>query len=456
MPDGEYPSAGAATAEDLETSERLVDFIRHCPSMFHTAATVTARLDQAGFTHLPEGDAWGVKPGGSYYTTRNTSSVIAFRVGENALDCNGYHFQMTAAHADSPTYKVKSVPVLEGPEECLRLDVEGYGGMIGYTWLDKPLSLAGRVLVRTADGIESRLFAPDRDLLLIPSVAIHLDRTVNDGKAFNEAVDLCPLFSAGRLRKEDFDRMVAEGVGVDPEDILARDLFLVNREQPCVWGLADEFVSSPKLDDLQCAFASLEAFVAEKNTQCVTVYACFDNEEVGSNTKQGAMSTLLHDTLVRVNATLGMGEEGYLRALSRSFLVSCDNAHALHPNHPELYDAVNRCHLNGGPVIKEAANQMYTTDAFSRAVFVALCERAGVPYQTFANRSDMAGGSTLGNLSNTQVSVHAVDIGLPQLAMHSSYETTGIRDTAWTIRALREFFSADLRITGAERVEIAS
>ena len=166
------------------------------------------------------------------------------------------------------------------------------------------------------------------------------------------------------------------------------------------------------------------------------------------------MSTLLHDTLVRANAALGMGEEDYLRALSRSFLVSCDNAHALHPNHPDLYDAVNRCHLNGGPVVKEAANQKYTTDAFSRAVFVALCERAGVPHQTFANRSDMAGGSTLGNLSNTQVSVHAVDIGLPQLAMHSNYETTGTRDTAWTIRALREFFSANLRITGAERVEM--
>jgi aspartyl aminopeptidase len=361
---------------------------------------------------------------------------------------------MTAAHSDSPTYKVKSVPVLEGPEGYLRLDVEGYGGMIDYTWLDKPLSLAGRVLVRTAAGIESRLFAPDRDLLLIPSVAIHLNRSVNDGKAFNKVVDLCPLFSAGRLSKEDFDRMVAEGVGAKPEDVLARDLFLVNRERPCVWGMADEFVSSPKLDDLQCAFASLEAFVAEKNRRCVTVYACFDNEEVGSNTKQGAMSTLLHDTLVRANAALGMGEEDYLRALSRSFLVSCDNAHALHPNHPDLYDAVNRCHLNGGPVVKEAANQKYTTDAFSRAVFVALCERAGVPHQTFANRSDMAGGSTLGNLSNTQVSVHAVDIGLPQLAMHSNYETTGTRDTAWTIRALREFFSANLRITGAERVEM--
>lgn len=455
MPDDKHPATDGATAEGLETSERLVDFIHRCPSMFHTAASIGARLDQAGFTRLPEGDAWEVRPGGSYYTTRNGSSVVAFRVGEDALDRSGYHFQMTAAHADSPTYKLKSAPALEGPEEYLRLDVEGYGGMIDYTWLDKPLSLAGRVLVRAADGIESRLFAPDRDLLLIPSVAIHLDRSVNEGKAFNKAVDLCPLFSAGRLRKDDFDRMVAESVGAKPEDVLAHDLFLVNRERACIWGLADEFVSSPKLDDLQCAFASLEAFAAERNRRCVTVYACFDNEEVGSDTKQGAMSTLLRDTLVRANAALGMGEGDYLRALSRSFLVSCDNAHALHPNHPELYDAANRCRLNGGPVVKESANQKYTTDAFSRAVFVALCERAGVPCQTFANRSDMAGGSTLGNLSNTQVSVHAVDIGLPQLAMHSSYETAGVRDTAWAIRALREFFSADLRITGADRVELA-
>ena len=224
MPDEKHPTAEGATAEDLETSERLIDFIHRCPSMFHTATTISTRLDQAGFTYLPESDAWDVEPGGSYYTTRNGSSVIAFSVGEDALDRDTYHFQMTAAHADSPTYKVKSVPVLEGPEKYLRLNVEGYGGMIDYTWLDKPLSLAGRVLVRTATGIESRLFAPDRDLLLIPSVAIHLNRSVNDGKAFNKAVDLCPLFSAGRLHEEDFDRMVAEGVGASPEDVLARDL----------------------------------------------------------------------------------------------------------------------------------------------------------------------------------------------------------------------------------------
>jgi aspartyl aminopeptidase len=446
-------------AESVQVSRSLLGFIQGCPSMFHTAHTLSQYLEEAGFTYLPEGDGWDVEEGGNYYTTRNGSSVIAFRVGKKALVKNGdsteYHFQMTAAHADSPTYKVKAVPELDGPEGMLRLNVEAYGGMIDGSWLDRPLSLAGRVLVQTDKGVESRLFAPDRDLVLIPSVCIHMNRQVNDGFKFNRAVDLCPLLSAGRLTKGDFDRFVAEEVGAKPEDLLARDLFLVNRTQPSIWGFDQEFVSTPKLDDLQSVFASLEAFVSAPNPNCVTVFCCFDNEEVGSNTKQGALSTFLKDTLRRASFSLGASEQDYLRALSKSMLVSCDNAHAVHPNHPELHDAGNRCRLNGGIVIKEAANQKYTTDAFSRAAFMAVCNKAGVPVQTFANRSDMAGGSTLGNLSNVQASVHAVDVGLPQLSMHSSYETTGVADTALGIRALEAFFRANLKIEGAERIEIA-
>ncbi len=435
---------------DIELSQELCAFIEQSPSMFHVAASISRRLESAGFRRLSEQDAWAVAPGDACYVVRNNSSVIAFKVGSE-LPADGYHLQMAAAHNDSPTFKVKHVPELDGPQDTLRLDVEAYGGMIDSTWLDRPLGIAGRVLVRTAENrIESRLVASEGDVALIPNVAIHQNREANKGVAYNRQIDLCPLFSAGALKRGAFDAMLAKLAGVRPEDLVAKDVFLVNRTAPRVWGWADEFVSAPKLDDLQCNFAALEAFVSAENPACITVLACFDNEEVGSGTKQGALSTFLHDVLSRVNAALGRTDGDLVRALAGSFLVSCDNSHAVHPNHPELFDAANCGRLNGGVVVKEAASEKYTTDAFSRAVFTAICERAGVPVQTFANRSDNAGGSTLGNLSNQQVSVHSVDVGLAQLAMHSSYETAGVADTGHLMRALKAFYEADIHIDGAD------
>ena len=480
----------------VERAQGLVDFIAACPSMFHTAATISARLDAAGFTRLPEGGAWTQERGGSYYTVRNNSSVIAWKVGAEvgelsgaargdaasvdapaachaapAADAKGaaydaaaapavrnaapaLHFQLCASHSDSPTFKLKTVAELEGPRTYLRLDTEAYGGMIDYTWFDRPLGLAGRVLVRDGARVESRLVAPDADLAIIPSVPIHMQRDVNSGFAPNRARDLAPVVSLGALGAGSLDELLARELGVSAGQILARDLFLVNRQPGRVWGEAQEFVSSPKLDDLGCAYTSLEAFLASANARDVSVYCCFDNEEVGSNTKQGAMSTLLRDTLARVVAGLGGTEEDYHRALAASMLVSCDNAHALHPNRPDLHDAANAPVLGGGLVVKEAANQKYCTDAFSRAAFLAVCADAGVPTQTFANRSDMAGGSTLGNLSNIQMSMHAVDVGMPQLAMHSSFETAAVTDVDLAIRALTAFYDADLAIDGADAVTI--
>ena len=434
---------------DESISNELLAFIEQCPSAFHTIHAITCQLEQAGFSYLPEGAHWELRPGGSYYTTRNGSSIIAFRIGREMSD---YHFQLCASHSDSPSYKIKNEAELEGPGEYLRLNVEAYGGMIDSTWFDRPLGVAGRVLVKEADGVSARLFSADRDVLLIPNVAIHFNREINNGYKYNRQVDLCPLFSAGELKKGAFDAFVADQLGIEPERILGKDLFLVNRQKGSVWGARGEFVSSPKLDDLQCAYASLQAFLQAENDKVVNVYCCFDNEEVGSNTKQGAMSTFLADVLERINTGLGKDREEYLQAQARSFLVSCDNAHAVHPNHPDKTDAKNCVWMNRGIVIKESANQKYTTDAFSRAVFAQLCERAQVPVQSFANRSDSAGGSTLGNLSNTQVSMHAVDIGLAQLAMHSSYETAGAKDTAYAIRALRMFYETNLRIEEAARV----
>ena len=398
----------------MNAAKELLTFIENSPSMFHSIETIKGMLDEAGFTYLPERTCWDVKQGGTYYTIRNHSSIIAFRVGKELGD---YHFQMCASHSDSPTYKIKNVPELNGPGEYLRLDVEAYGGMIDSTWFDRPLTVAGRVLVKDGQGVSARLLYIDKDLFIIPNVAIHFNREVNNGYKYNRQVDLCPLFSAGELKKGAFDAMIAKELGVAAEDILGKDLFLVNRQPGTIWGYADEFVSSPKLDDLQCAYVSLKAFLEAKNERDVSVYCCFDNEEVGSNTKQGAMSTFLQD-----------------------------------PNHGEKTDAVNCSWMNKGIVIKESANQKYTTDAFSRAVFTNVCNEAGVPVQVFANRSDILGGSTLGNLSNTQVSVHAVDIGLPQLAMHSCYETAGVKDVEYAIRALTKFYQTTLQIEGAERV----
>ena len=447
----------AIDAHEVQAAQDMLRFIEGCPSMFHTTAAIAARLEAVGFTELPEGASWEVEPGGSYYVTRNGSSIIAFRVGARALAVRDrFHFQLAASHGDSPTFKIKSAGELAGPAEYRRLNVEAYGGMMDYTWFDRPLGIAGRALVEEDGAVMSHLVHLDRDIAIIPSVAIHLNRDVNGGFAPNRAGDLCPLVSAGVLGEGNLDALVAHAVGAEPEQVLASDLFLVNRQQARVWGVADEFVSSPRIDDLMCAYTSLEGFLTAANSACVTVYCCFDNEEVGSNTKQGAMSTFLPDVLTRLMAALDMDEGEYRRALSRSMLVSCDNAHALHPNSPSLHDAQNSCVLNGGPVIKEAANQHYCSDAFSRAVFVALCRRADVPFQTFANRSDMAGGSTLGNLSNMQASMHAVDMGCPQLAMHSSYETAGTRDVDLTIRAMQAFFGTDIRIDGARGFELVS
>lgn len=431
----------------IDVSKELVEFIQNSPSMFHSNQSIANILEDEGYTYLPEGSSWKLEKGGHYYTKRNNSSIIAFQIGKELSD---YHFQMSAAHGDSPTFKVKSVPEVEGPGEYLRLNVEAYGGMIDSTWFDRPLSLAGRVLVEEGNKAVSKLISIDKDILMIPNVAIHFNRNINDGYKYNRQVDLLPLFSAGELKKGDFDKMLAEELGVQPEQILASDLFLVNRQAPSIWGYKDEFVSSPKLDNLQCSFSTLKGFIGAENPKAVNVYCNFDNEEVGSNTKQGAMSTFLLDTLKRINTGLGFNEDDYHAAVAKSFLISADNAHACHPNHEEKTDQTNRTFMNHGIVIKEAANQKYTTDAFSQAVFKRICKKAGVPCQNFANRSDIPGGSTLGNLSNTQVSVHALDIGLPQLAMHSTYETAGSKDTLYMIQALSTYFNSNIEIDAAE------
>lgn len=434
-----------------ELAHELLTFIQKSPSCFHAVNEMKTLLIDGGYEELRECEEWNLKKGGRYFTTRNGSSIIAFQIG-NELD--DYHFQVTSSHSDSPTFKVKEVAELKGKGGYVQLNTEGYGGMLCATWMDRPLSLAGRVLVKEGNSFTSKLLSFDKDLLLIPNVAIHMNREVNSGMKYNNQVDMLPLFSAGECEENAYMQLIADELGVAKEQIFGTDLYLYNRMAPSIWGAREEFISSPKLDDLQCAFTSLKALLAGKNDHAVNVFACFDNEEVGSGTKQGACSTFLYDVLQRINDNLGFTKEDYYRAVAKSFMVSCDNAHAVHPNHPEKTDATNCTYMNKGIVIKYSANQKYTTDAISSAVFSGICEQAGVPVQHFANRSDAAGGSTLGNLSSQKVSMHTVDIGLAQLAMHSSYETAGIKDSVYMVKGLTEFYNSNLHITDSESIEV--
>ena len=423
----------------MDILKDLMDFLDSSVTMFHAINECEKVLQRSGFIYLPENGKWNINKG-KYYTKRNSSSLIAFDIAEG-----DYRFQISAAHSDSPTFKLKDRPVIEA-NGYLKLNVEGYGGMINATWLDKPLTLAGRVMVNTDKGIETRLLHIDRDLLIIPNVPIHFNREINKGFAFNNQVDMLPILSAGNLKEADFDNMIAKELGIEAEAILAKDLYLVNRQKAAIIGFDNELISSGRLDDLECVYTSLRGFVEAENKNHINVFAVFDNEEVGSVTKQGAMSTFLASTLDRVNTALGKSKEEYYRVIAKSILISCDNAHAVHPNHPELFDVKNRPVLNQGIAIKESANQKYTTDAFSRAILKKILEKKNIPYQTFANRSDIAGGSTLGNLSNTVVSMNAVDIGLPQLAMHSAYETAGAKDVVYAFETLKAFFEANIDI----------
>lgn len=411
----------------------LFEFLQGAVTPYHAAAIAAAWLDAAGYTCLEEADYWNLEAGKGYYITRNGSSVIAWRVPEHAIG----GWRIAASHSDSPCWKIKNEKVEN--DGCSRLSVEGYGGMIMSTWLDRPLSAAGRIIVSENGKLVSKLVNLDRTTLVIPSVAIHMDRTANGGHAWNIQQDLLPLYGTADDSLSFIDA-VAAAAQVAPENILGHDLYLYSRIEGTLWGERHEFISSARLDDLQCAFAAFRGFTAGKKEKHICVYALFNNEEVGSATNQGAGATFLKNTLTRISRSLGYSYDETQAMIARSFMISADNGHALHPNHGEYADPVNAPRLNEGIVIKFNAQQRYATDGFSAAFFRDLCRRVEVPTQTFTNRSDIPGGSTLGNISNTKVSMPTVDIGLSQLAMHSSYETAGTKDTAYLVMACTAFF----------------
>jgi len=422
----------------MDHLEKFLTFVEQSPTAFQAVANFREELSRKGYRELKEKDPWMVDEGGRYYVVRNDSAIIAFQVPGSGFS----PFRIAAAHSDSPAFKLKPHFEEEVEGAYVRLNVEKYGGMIMSTWLDRPLSIAGRLVVREGDGIAVKLVNLDRDAVLIPNMPIHFNRQINDGYSWNPQVDLLPLYgengSAGKLMEE-----LAAAAGVEKDRIISHDLFLYSRQPASVWGADDAFFSCQRIDDLECAWGAMTALMESEARDTVNVCAIFDNEEVGSLSRQGADSNFLYDTLTRLGFALGASDGEIRAAMADGFMVSADNAHAVHPNHPEKYDKQNRVYMNRGIVIKHNSNQKYTTDAVSDAVFTLVCERAGVPVQHFSNRSDIPGGSTLGNLSGAHVSMSSVDIGLAQLAMHSICETAGTKDLEDLVKALKYYWEEE-------------
>ncbi len=415
----------------MKNMNDFFDFICSSPTAYHVVDSVRKKLLAAGYSELSESSDNGFSDGGKHFVIRGGSSVIAFR----GKSVNG--FSICASHSDFPAFKLKSLGETVGAYS--RIPVERYGGMIYYSWLDRPLSIAGRVAVRTESGIQLRLINIERELLTIPSVAIHLERSLNDGYKFNPAVDMLPLLGDG-ASKSRLLLAVAEAANTVAENIISYDLFLYNRDKPCKLGLGEEYILSPRLDNLACVYTSLDAFLTASDSGSVSVLAVFDNEEVGSDTKQGANSTFLDNTLRRIAGS----DARYYSMLASSFMVSADNAHAKHPNRAELSDSLNAPILGEGVAVKYNSSQRYATDGVSDAVLRVIAERAGVKLQSYTNRADLLGGTTLGSISNTRVSVPTVDIGIPQLAMHSACETVAAKDVLEMSRLLTEFYSSTI------------
>lgn len=416
--------------------KNLIQFIDHSPSCFHVIENAKKQFLEHGFIQLEEKEHWNLEEGKSYFVERNGSSMIAFHLPKK--DFQGFH--IVASHSDSPTYRIKEQPEMSVEKHYTKLNIERYGGMIPETWFDRPLSVAGRIIIEENGQIKDQLVNIDRDLMIIPNLAIHMSRSSNESKQLNPQKDLLPL-CGGNLTKDGFEEMIAKESGVEKEDILSYDLFLYNRMRGTTLGINEEFVVAPKLDDLECAYSSIEGMLnAKLSKDYVTVCAVFDNEEVGSGTKQGADSDFLEVTLERLCMALGLDAQERYCIYSNSLLLSADNAHALHPNHPEKCDLTNRPKMNRGIVLKYHGAQKYTTDGYSSAFFIKLCKDNNIPYQTFLNRSDLAGGSTLGNISTAHVSIPSVDIGFAQLAMHSAVETAGRWDLDSGIELFTRFF----------------
>lgn len=425
-------------------SEQLITFIDESPTQFHAVEKAKAILIQSNFIPLDLTKDWDLKSGGKYYVTRNNSSIFAFIIGTDNIGDNG--FRIIASHSDSPTFKIKPNPEILKENSFITLNTEVYGGPILMSWLDRPLSIAGRVSLASENNLKPNNVLLDfkRPVVVIPNLAIHLNRSVNEGVELNKQIDMLPLLGQikeGETTADYLKNIIAKELKIDKEDILDYDLTLYDTTKGCRVGINNEFISSSRIDNLAMAHSSLLAIAENKPQPFTQMIAIFDNEEVGSLTKQGADSPLFKHIFERINNNLGYNKEAFYKAVYNSFLISADMAHSVHPNRPEKHDPTSRPLMNKGPVIKIHANQKYTSDGDSTAVFESLCKKADVPYQKFVNRSDTVGGSTLGNLSTGQLDIRSVDVGNPMLAMHSVRELCGTDDHYYMTKVFKEFFA---------------
>ena len=428
--------------EELKLSHELIDFIYDSPTAFHAVKSVRKILDDCSFSELKEEEKWELKRGGKYYFIKNDSAITAFTVGKGDIENTG--FKIIGAHTDSPAFRIKPMPEITA-DGYVKLNTEVYGGPILNTWLDRPLSLAGRVTLKSDNPLKPliRLVNIKRPVLIIPNLAIHMNREINKGVELNRQKDMLPVLSLvnDTLKKGDYLlNLLSSELNVNKEDIIDFDLFLYEFEKGSIIGLNNEFISSSRLDDLTMVYAGVKAITETQISDSTNVLVCFDNEEVGSSTKQGADSPMLSSVLERIAICLGKGREDYYRALAESFIISSDSAHAVHPNSPEKADPINRPQMNKGPVIKISASQSYTSDSVSISVYSEVCKKAGVPVQKFVNRSDERGGSTIGPISSTHINIRSVDIGTPLLAMHSVRELGGVYDELYVTKSFKKFY----------------
>ncbi|MDQ0149497.1 M18 family aminopeptidase [Eubacterium multiforme] len=429
---------------EKKLATELIDFLYNSPTAYHAASSVKDMLDKDGFTELFEKDSWKLEKGKKYYLVKNDSAVIAFKVGNGELEKDG--FRLIGSHTDAPGFKIKPNAEMKTEDHYVRLNTEVYGGPILYTWFDRPLGIAGRVILKGKSPLkpEVRLVNVNKPILIIPSLAIHMNRTVNEGYAFNKQKDTLPLvgFVNEKLEEEGYlISLLTKELGVNKEDILDFDLFLYEYEKGCVMGINEEFISAGKLDDQWMVFAGVKALMNSTDIDSTKVMICIDNEEIGSLTAQGAQSNFIRRTLERISIALSKNTEEFFRALSNSLMISADLAHAVHPNLPDKHDPSNRPVLGNGPVLKIAASGSYSTEGVAAGVFETVCKEANVPMQKFVNRSDVRGGTTIGPMSAADLCIPVVDMGAPIIGMHSVRELATVKDNFYTIEAFTKFFS---------------
>lgn len=430
---------------ERELALDLVDFLYKSPTAYHSVETIKERLDLNGFSEVKESEKWNLQKEGKYYVIKNDSALIAFIIGNGDVEEDG--FKLIGAHTDSPGFRVKANPEMVSEGKYLKLNTEVYGGPILYTWFDRPLGLAGKVTLKGQSSLkpEVKLVNINKPLLIIPSVAIHMNRTVNEGFNINKQKDTLPLLSLinDKFEKDGFlVNVLADELKVDANEILGFDLGLYEVEKGALIGLNKEFISAGRLDDMWMVYTGIQALIDSKVNKSTKVMVCMDNEEIGSLTAQGANSALLLNILERITLSLGKDREGMHRALANSIMISADLAHAVHPNAEEKHDPTNRPVLGEGPVLKTAASGSYSTDSYNAAIFEGLCKKAEVPYQKFFNRSDVRGGTTIGPITSSLLTIPVMDMGAPLLSMHSIRELASVKDNSYTIKLFTEFYNS--------------